>query len=289
VSLYRFTADVGELRAPVLISAFDAWIDAGGAATGAAAHIGRDGVPIISFDTDALLDYRARRPILDVVDGQAKELAWQELTVKLVRAESRDLLVFTGPEPDYRWKEFSASVVELAQRLGIVRSVVLGAIPAAVAHTRPVSLLATASPPDLLGPEDRAPEGLLRVPAAALSVVQMHLAEQGIPTIGFFAQIPHYVTPAYAPGVLALVERVSRHLGLDLPLGTLTEEAQQSRAQLDVIVEGRPEVKEYVERLESLTPEEGLSSGQPIPSGDEIAAEVERFLRKARGDGETRR
>jgi len=89
VSLYHFTSEIGELREPVLISAFDSWVDAGGAATGAAAHIGRDGGPIVSFDTDALLDYRARRPILDVVDGQAKELAWQELTVKLVHAEAQ--------------------------------------------------------------------------------------------------------------------------------------------------------------------------------------------------------
>ena len=284
MTLYRFVDEPAELRAPVLIMAFDAWVDAGGAATGAASHVARDGETIATFDTDALLDYRARRPILDVVDGQAKALAWQEVAVRWVRAEARDLLVLSGPEPDYRWKEFAASVRELALRLGVVQGISLGAIPAAVAHTRSISLLTTASPPDLLGPEDRRPEGLLRVPAAALSVVQLGLAEHGIPTVGFFAQIPHYVTPVYAAGVVALLERLARHVGVAFPLGTLEEEARQQRRQLDALVEERPDVKEHVERLEALAPEEGLAGGGRIPSGEEIAAEVEKFLRGPRDD-----
>ena len=280
--MYRLLIEPRDLRAPALIMAFDAWVDSGAAATGAANHVARGGETIASFDTDALLDYRARRPILDVVDGQAKSLAWQELDVKLVRADARDLLVLTGPEPDYRWREFASSVLELALRVGAVESVVLGAVPAAVPHTRSVSLLTTASPSSLLGPDDRVPEGLLRVPAAALSVVQMHVAEHGIPTIGFFAQVPHYVTSTYTPGVLALVERLARHLGVGFPLGDLVEQAQQQRAQLDAIVAERPEVKSYVEQLESINPPTGL--GERLPSGDEIAAEVERFLRGTGGE-----
>lgn len=282
--MYRFIREPGELRAPVFMAAFDSWVDAGGAATGAASQIARHGETIVAFDTDELLDYRARRPILDVVDGEAKTLTWQELNVKLVRTPTRDLLVMTGPEPDYRWKAFSAAVVEMALRLGVVEAVGIGAIPAAVPHTRPVALMATATPSNLLGPEERRPEGLLRVPAAALSVVQMRFIEHGIPTVGFYAQIPHYVTAVYAAGVVSLVERVARHLSIDVALGTLLDEAQAQRAQLDGIVEERPEVKEHVERLESITPEGGLDTGGRIPSADEIAAEVERFLRNARGD-----
>ncbi len=288
MSLYRFEGDVPELRAPVLVIAFDAWVDAGSAASGAAERIASGGEVVATFDTDEVLDYRSHRPILDVIDGEAKELAWPRLDVKLVRLAARDLLVFSGPEPDLQWKRLSNAVVELAVRLGVIQSVVLGAIPAAVPHTRPVPLIATASPPSLLGPDDRRPEGLLRVPAAALSVVQMALAEHGIPTVGFFAQIPHYVSQAYSAGTLALVERLSRHLDIEFPLGTLADEAQRQRDQLDVIVEARPEVKEYVEQLESIVPEPGLAAGGRIPTGDEIAAEVERFLRGTRGDGESR-
>jgi hypothetical protein len=281
--MYRVTNEPGALRAPVLVMAFDGWIDAGGAATAAAARIASGGEIVATFETDALLDYRARRPILDVVDGEAKELTWQSLDVTLVRGDVRDLLVLAGPEPDYRWKEFSAAVLDLSRRFGVVLSVGLGAIPAAVAHTRAVPLLATASPNSLLSPDDRKPEGLLRVPAAVLSVVQMHLAENGVPTLGFYAQIPHYVTPVYADGVLALVTRVARQLRVDFPLGTLSEEAQQQRVELDAIVEQRPEVKEHVARLESLSPETGFTGGR-IPSAEEIAAEVEKFLRRSNGD-----
>lgn len=270
----------------MLISSFDSWIDAGGAATGATAHITQDAETVATFDTDALLDYRARRPILDVVNGETKHLTWQEITVKLVRTHARDLLVLSGPEPDYRWKEFSASVLEFALHVGIVESVGLGALPAAVPHTRAVPLIATATPPDLLGPDDRRPEGLLRVPAAALSVVQMRFIEHGIPAVGFFAQVPHYVTPVYADAVVALVQRLAAHLGIDVALGGLPDEARRQRMQLDAIIEARPDVKEHIERLESLALEGGLTTGGRIPSGDEIAAEVEKFLRRTRGDSE---
>lgn len=281
MSLYRMTREIGELRAPLLVTAFDGWVDAGGAATGAAGHIARDAPAVASFDTDALLDYRARRPILDVVDGEAKVLAWQELNVRHVAAPARDLLVLSGPEPDYRWHELTASVRELALRLGVVQSVALGAIPAAVPHTRPVTLMATATPPDLLGPDDVRPAGLLRVPAAALSVVQMGLSEHGIPTVGFYAQVPHYVTAVHAPAVLALVERLGRHAGVEFPLASLIEEASRQRDQLDTAVAERPEIAEHVRQLESMTPEVGLGR---IPSGDEIAAEVEKYLRGQRDE-----
>lgn len=283
MSLYHLSKEPDALRAPVLIVAFDAWVDAGGAASAAAAHVARGGETIASFDTDVLLDYRTRRPILDVVDGQAKQLTWQELSLQLVRTDALDLLVLTGPEPDHRWKEFASSVLDLALRLGVVRSIALGAIPAAVPHTRPVPLLTTATPPDQLGPDDLRPDGFLRVPAAALSVVQMRFAEHGIPVVGLFAQIPHYVAPVYWAGVVALVERLARLLGVDFPLGSLPDEAHQQRVQLDSFVHERPEVREHVERLESLTPEGGISAGR-IPSGDEIAAEVEKFLRRTRDD-----
>lgn len=270
------------MRTPALVVAFDAWVDAGGAASGAATYIARGGETIASYDTDALLDYRTRRPTLDVVDGEYKQLVWQELTLKHVGAGSRDILVLSGPEPDHRWKEFASSVVEMASRLGVVQVVALGALPAAVPHTRPVPLVATATPPDQLEPGDRRPEGLLRVPAAALSVVQAAFIERGVPVAGFFAQVPHYVAPVYWPGVRVLVERLSRHVGVVVPTASIAEEADRQRAQLDAIVAERPEVGEHVRQLEALAPDAGLLAGGAVPSGDEIAAEVERFLRESR-------
>jgi hypothetical protein len=279
--LYRLTIEP-DLEAPVLVTAFDGWVDAASAATTAANTIAADGTKIAEFDADLLIDYRARRPVLDIVDGDMKSLAWPETTVRAVRAGARDLVVLTGPEPDFRWHELADAVLDLVMRLGITEAVTLGSLGLAVPHTRPTQITATASRPELLEPEDQRTEGLLRVPAAAVSVIEMNLRDSGISTIGFFAQTPHYVTATYAPAVLALIQRLGRYIGAALPVGSLPSDAESQRAQLDAIVEERPEIKEYVERLEA-----AYQPGWSIPSADELGAEIERFLRKQGGDGQT--
>ena len=279
MTLYRLTAEP-QLDAPVLVTAFDGWVDAASAATTAANHVAADGEQIAVFDADELIDYRARRPVLDIVDGDLKSLSWPEITVRAVRAGARDVVVLTGPEPDFRWHELSDAVLDLVLRLGVIESVTLGSLGLAVPHTRPTQITATSSRPELLGPDDQRTEGLLRVPAAAVSVIEMNLRDHGIPTIGFFAQTPHYVTATYAPAVLALLERLGRHLDVVLPLGSLSDDATSQREQLDRIVEQRPEIKEYVERLEA-----AFQPGWSIPSADELGAEIERFLRREGGEG----
>jgi hypothetical protein len=279
MGLYTLTSEP-PLRAPVLIIALDGWVDAAAAATTAANQVAEDGEQIATFDMDQLIDYRARRPVLDIVDGDLKSLAWSELTVRYARPGDRDLVVLTGAEPDFRWRELSESVHELCVRLGIVESVTLGSLGLAVPHTRPIQITATASRPEVLSPDDQRTEGLLRVPAAAVSVIEMNLRDHGIPTIGFFAQTPHYVTATYAPAVLALIERLGRHLGVMLGLGSLPDDAASQREQLDRIVEQRPEIKEYVERLEA-----AYQPGWSIPSADELGAEIERFLRRQGDEG----
>src|SRR5919109_1770600 len=184
MELHRMSAPEGlvdELTAPVLIAAFDGWIDAAGAATTCANHLSADGEVIATFDSDALNDYRARRPVLDVVDGTLTEIAWPELTLRRTRAGERDFLVLVGPEPDFRWRELGRDVVALARRLRVEGWITLGAIPAAVAHTRAVHVFATASRPGLLAhDQQQGPPGLLRVPSAALSVVELAVSEAGI-------------------------------------------------------------------------------------------------------------
>ncbi|MGQ0670756.1 MAG: PAC2 family protein [Actinomycetota bacterium] len=283
MALYRLSGPT-EFIAPVLIAAFDGWIDASGAATGATAQIGGEGDVVASFVGDLLFDYRARRPVLDVVDGTLTELVWPELALRRSHIGGRDLLVLFGPEPDFRWKELGHDVLELALRLGVVEWISLGAIPAAVAHTRPVPVLATASKPGLLREDQpQGPEGLLRVPSAALSVVELAVSGSGIPAVGFYAQVPHYVGGPYSAATIALLEHMGRHLGVEIPLGDLAEEAHSQRSRLDGAVASQPEAKAYLERLESLPGDER------IPSGEEIASEIERYLRgETGGEGPSR-
>ena len=281
MSLYRLDAREPALDSPVLVAAFEGWVDAGSAGTTAAAQLAEGGTRVATFDPDAIYDYSARRPILDVVNGKPMTLAWSELSLTASRIGERDLLVLTGPEPDYRWRELSSDVVELAKRLGVVSWVSLGSIPAAVPHTRPVPVLATASAAGLLPDGIRqGPDGVLRVPAAALSVLELAAAAAGIPAVGFFAQVPHYVNTSYPTASLALLTALGRHLGEELPVGTLATRALERRNMLDAAAASDDETRAHVERLEALADE----SGQP--AGDELIADIERFLREGGGDEE---
>jgi len=266
-----------ELRDPAFVAGIEGWVDAAGVGSSCAAHIADGSDVLVTFDTDQLLDYRSRRPVLDVVDGTLAEMSWPSLEVRRVETLRRDVLVLTGPEPDMRWKELAGALGDLAERFGVTASVCLGAIGAAVPHTRPTPVLATASRRDLLDEADTLPAGLLRVPAAALNLVELGMTRAGVPSVGFWAQVPHYVTGPYSAAVIALLARVNRHLGTDISPGSLLDAAATQRAEIDEAVAARPESREYVSRLEE------LADDAHVPSGEDIAAEVERFLREAGG------
>lgn len=268
------------LVAPVLLAAFDGWIDAAGASTTAANAIADGSDTLATFADDLLFDYRSRRPVLDIVDGVLTELSWPALSIRRARIDRRDVLVFTGPEPDFRWRELGSDLLEALLRLGVLEWVSIGSIPAAVPHTRPVPILATASKQGLLRDDvQQGPEGLLRVPSAALSTLEMAATEGGVPAVGFYAQVPHYVGGPFAAASIALLEHVGRHLGVDLPLGDLPSEAMTQRQRLDAAVEADEDSRAYVARLETAVDD------QTLPSGDDLASEIERFLRSQPGDG----
>jgi hypothetical protein len=274
MALYRLRR-TRTLVEPALVAAFDGWVDAGAAATAATARAADKGRLVATFDGDALFDYRARRPTLDIVDGRLTELSWPELSLRHVRLGDQDLLVLSGAEPDFRWRELAAAIVELIGRLGVAQWISLGAIPAAVPHTRPVPIMGTASEGgQLRGDIQPGPAGLLRVPSAVLSVLEMTVAEAGIPAVGYFAQIPHYVSGPYALASLALLRALERHLDIEIPAGALADEARELRTRLDVAAAADETTRAYVERLEAMVDEARL------PSGDDLIAEIERFLRE---------
>jgi hypothetical protein len=264
-----------DLREPSMLVALDGWVDAGSAATHAAERVADGGAVIGEFDGDVLFDYRARRPALEIRDGRPRTLTWSKLTLTRSKYGARDILVLTGAEPDFRWRELSREMVAAAQKLGVVQWISLGAIPAAVPHTRPVPILGTASKPGLLkGDVQAGPTGTLRVPAACISVLDVAVSKAGIPAIGYFAQIPHYVNGPYATASLALLEAVNRHLEVEVPPGPLANEAMLLRQRLDTAAASDESTRQYVERLETMTDEARL------PEGDDLIADIERFLRE---------
>lgn len=272
------------LRRPVLIVALEGWIDAGMAASGAATAIldGLDTETVASFDVDELLDHRARRPVLHLVAGVTEGLSWPSIELLAARdLGGRDLLVLAGPEPDHSWRAFSHAVVGLATELGAEMMVGLGAYPATVPHTRPIRLSVTAGTEELAG---RWPflRGSLDVPAGTQAVIERFATERGIEALTLWAQIPHYASGGPFPaGSLALLDNVEMVTGLQLPRGELVEEASDTNERLDTAIARNDEHLTMLRALEA-DADEAPSEGE-IPSGDELAAELERFLRDQGG------
>ena len=276
------------LRAPALVCAFKGWNDAGEAATSAVSFMGAalEAARFATIDPEQFVDFQATRPQVKLVDGRTRAIEWPEWEVyeaRIPRAP-RDLVILTGPEPSYRWREFCGQVVELAEALGVQLVVTLGALLADVPHTRPVSITGMASDQGLIDRLSLQPptyEG----PTGIVGVLHAACADAGMPSASLWAAIPHYVAVAPNPkGALALLRRLESLVGVtvdaqDLEIAALDYDRQVTRA-----VELDPEVQAFVERLERAADEEEAGGEGDLPSGDVLAREFQRFLRQ-RGSG----
>ena len=274
------------LNAPVLVVAMEGWVDAGlGAANAVASLLEHpQSMDLVTFDSDHFLDLRARRPIVRIVDGVTTELEWPRTQLRHGHDQAgADMLFLVGPEPDYHWRAFVDAVVQLSLRYGVRLVVGLGAFPAAAPHTRPVRLAATAPPgsAELLA-QVGVVQGELEVPAGVLSALEVALGDAAVPTISLWARVPHYVSAMPFPmASVALVDGLAAMSGLQLDTAALRAAGDRARSQVDELIAGNPEHVAMVAKLEeAIDSSEGNALGlQEVPSADELAAELERFLR----------
>ena len=276
------------LRGPVLLAAFDGWNDAGEAATTALDAIG-DALAAETFatiDPEEFYDFQATRPTVRLVDGH-RRVEWPAVELRAARlpAADHDLIVVRGHEPNLRGRTFASEIVQVASSLEVEMLVTVGALLADVPHTRPVQVVSSAGDRDLaerLGLNVSRYEG----PTGILGVLGELASGEGIPSIGLWAALPHYLNLAPNPwGAMALIEELRRLLPMAVDTGPLADQTGAFDAAVADLVDENPELAGYIERLEADADdedddeeEEGSPGLADLPP-EELVAEVERYLR----------
>jgi proteasome assembly chaperone (PAC2) family protein len=274
---------VPPLERAVMVAAFEGWNDAADAASGVIAHLIDvfDARSVAEFDPEDYYDFQVNRPTVSVGDRGIRSLTWPTTRIFLARTPAgQDLVLVRGIEPSMRWRSFVSELIGLAFELDVETVVTLGALLADTPHTRPVPITGTTSTPSLaqtLSLEASHYEG----PSGIVGVLTDATTRAGLETVSFWAAVPHYVAhPPCPKATLALLGELEDVLDVSVPRADLEEESLAWQHGVDELAEEDEEVAEYVRGLETARDTAAL----PEASGDAIAREFERYLRR-REDG----
>ena len=268
------------LKRPVLVTAFRGWNDGGQGASLAAQHLVTtwDAEKFADIDPEGFFDFQATRPRVSLVDGLTRHIDWPENDFfHASPGEERDIVLLVGTEPNVRWRTFTELVVELVQDLGIELIISLGALLADVPHTRPAPVTGAGSDPELverLGLQASRYEG----PTGIVGVLHDACRQAGIPSVSFWAAVPHYVSLAPSPrAALALCDRLSTLLEMPIDVAELEAMVEGYTSHVTEAVSSDEDAVAYVDELEQRV---DLIEEHDVPSGESIAAELTRFLRE---------
>jgi proteasome assembly chaperone (PAC2) family protein len=277
-----------DMDRPVLVQALDGFIDAGSGRRLARDHLlsALDSEPVVNFDVDQLLDYRSQRPEMTFTTDHWDGYAAPELAVHRVRdLDDTTFLLLHGPEPDLQWERFIAAVQHLVAELDVRLLIGLDAIPMAVPHTRPATVIAHGTPLELVA---EYPKWLptIRVPASVGNLLEYRLGEAGTPACGFAVAVPHYVAHLdYPDAAHTLLSYLARAGDLSLPTEALARAADAMRHDITKQVAESEQVATHVRELEQQYDELAagrgsrlMADGARLPTADELAAEFERYL-----------
>jgi proteasome assembly chaperone (PAC2) family protein len=274
------------LRRPVMVAAFEGWNDAADAASGAIAwlRLRWRATRFARVDPEEFYDFQVARPQVRLVNGVTRQISWpaNDCFAAHVEEVGRDVVLFSGIEPNLRWRTFCSTVIDVARQTGCEMVVTLGALLADVPHTRPIRLTGTAADPELierLSLQHSRYEG----PTGIVGVLHDACRQAGMPSVSLWAPVPHYVGNTPNPkATKALVERLADLLGVPLGVGDLAEAALAWEQRVNELVSGDSDVAAYVQGLEARDDDQ-LEEGN-LPTGEALAAELERFLRDQRRD-----
>ena len=266
-----------------MISAFEGWNDAGESATGALDHLLACWThhKVAEFELEDYYDFQVNRPNIKVDAKVIREIVWPSTVVFEVSTPSleNDFLIVRGIEPSMRWKTFADELLDLADDYEVSMSLAIGALLSDTPHSRPITVTGSGAHPDVaarLGVEISKYEG----PTGIIGVLQDRAFKRGVDAVSLWASVPHYVsTPPSPKASLALVNAIEDFLDISIPQGDLPERAHTWELQVDQMAKEDSEVGDYVRQLEKNKDEAEL----PEATGDAIAREVERFLRRNPG------
>ncbi len=273
------------LRDPVVVAAFRGWNDAASAATSAIATVADQlgAERIGSVDPEEFYDFQVTRPIIDLA-APVHTLSWPEVEISAVRVPNgtRDLILMVGGEPSMRWPTFCRLLLDAVQELGCTRFVTLGALLADVPHTRDVTLTVMSTEESLVSGLDMRPPGY-RGPTGIVGVLHLLAAERGLEAVSLWAPASHYAAGMVNhKAELALLDGIMRVTGATIDTEPTRIAAREFEDQMDQVVAGDPRLQQLVEHLEHVADDDHIDEDD-LPSGDELVAELERFLRE-RGD-----
>ena len=278
-------SSVPPLRDPVLVAAFEGWNDAGEAASGAVAHLCRvwGATPLTEMDPEDYHDFQVNRPMVQVDESGRRSVSWPTTRLSWARppGAARDVVLVNGIEPSMRWRAYVAELLGYAEQLGVSTLVTLGALLADVPHTRPIPVTTTSDDEGLMRRLALEPS-TYQGPTGILGVLHESATKAGVPGLSLWAAVPHYVAQPPSPKAsLALLRRVEELLDVTVPLEELPEDARAWEHGVDELAEEDTEIAEYVRQLEEAKDTADL----PEASGEAIAREFERYLRRRGDDG----
>jgi proteasome assembly chaperone (PAC2) family protein len=266
---------------PVLVHAVRGFVDAGNAGQLAAEHLLDEltTTRLATFDVDQLLDYRSRRPLMTFDQTTWASYSEPELVVDVVKdANGVPFLLLHGVEPDVQWERYVAAVRQIVERFDVPLTVGLHGIPMGIPHTRPLSVTAHATRPELVA---------VQVPASASALLELRLGQSGHDALGFAVHVPHYLAQsAFPQASQAALQKIERATGLELNVEALTAAADEAMQEIDRQVGASEDVAAVVHALEeqydaftrSIGRTSLLAGSSDIPTADELGAEFERFL-----------
>jgi proteasome assembly chaperone (PAC2) family protein len=276
-----------ELRDPILVAAFHGWNDAGDAATFAATHLSRvwSASKVATIDPEEFYDFQAVRPQVQLEDGETRHISWpsNEFSAAVLPGAAHDVLLLIGTEPNLRWRTFTQLIVDTAKSHGVGLVITFGALLADVPHSRPVQITGTAVDPEVIKRLNLY-RSRYEGPTGIVGVLHDAFGKAGIPSASLWAAVPHYLAVNPNPkAALALVEKATELIGVPADIDELTRATAAYEERVSDIVATDDDVQAYVKLLEERTDEDDVMDTGEIPSGEDLAAELERYLREQGG------